>query len=61
MKIKTKYLTVLSYHEYFEISHPILLFLFFDQEITTARPYGHCKRYIRVCNDQTGFPGNALV
>ena len=32
MKIKTKYLTILSYHEYFDISPPILLFLFFSEK-----------------------------
>ena len=32
MKIKTKYLTILSYHENFEISPPILLFLFFSEK-----------------------------
>ena len=40
MKIKTKYLTILSYHENFEIFPPILLFLFFSeksQEFTAVK------------------------
>ena len=32
MKIKTKYLTILSYYENFEIFPPILLFLFFSEK-----------------------------
>ena len=32
MKIKTKYLTILSYHEYLEIFLPILSFIFFSEK-----------------------------